>query len=108
MSITIDIPPSIETILEKRAREQHLEKESVLRQMLWDGAERYLVEEYSKGNISKGKLAEMLEMDIYEVNELLEKYHIKSNLDLETVMKGVKTAEKCGRYDSGKEHSKRS
>ncbi|AFV22813.1 hypothetical protein Mpsy_0604 [Methanolobus psychrophilus R15] len=107
MSITIDIPASIETILEKRAREQHLEKESILRQMLWDGAERYLVEEYSKGNVSKGKLAEMLEMDIYEVNELLEKYHIKSNLDLKTFVKGVEIAEKYGRYDSGKDDSKK-
>lgn len=106
MSITIDIPPSIENILEKRAREQHLEKESILRQMLWDGAERYLVEEYSKGNVSKGKLAEMLEMDIYEVNELLERYNIKGNLDFETFVKGVEIAEKYSKYGSGKENGK--
>ncbi|SDF23436.1 hypothetical protein SAMN04488589_0068 [Methanolobus vulcani] len=33
MSITIEIPPSIENILNKRAHEQHLDRESILKQM---------------------------------------------------------------------------
>jgi predicted HTH domain antitoxin len=102
MSITIEIPPSIENILNKRALEQHLDRESILKQMLWESAEHYLVEEYSKGRISKGKLGEMLDMDIYEVNDLLDRYHIKGNLDLETFQEGIKTAESLAKYDSEK------
>ena len=51
---------------------------SVLKQMLWDGVESHLVNQYSNGKISKGKLAELLNSDIYEVNEVLDKYHVKS------------------------------
>jgi Uncharacterised protein family (UPF0175). len=97
MSITIDIPPSIENILNKRAHEQHLDRESILKQMLWESAEHYLVEEYSRGRISKGKLAEMLDMNIYEVNDLLDRYQIKGNLDFETFLEGIKTAESLSR-----------
>jgi len=36
------------------------------------------VHSYSNGKISKERLAELLDMDIYEVNELLEKYGVRS------------------------------
>lgn len=98
MSITIEIPPTIGNILDKRAREQHLDRESILKQMLWEGAERYLVEEHSKGRISKGKLGEMLEISIYEVNDLLERYHIKDNINFEDFVEGMEIAETLSKY----------
>ncbi len=83
-----------------------IDRESILRQMLRESAEHYLVEEYSNGRISKGKLAEMLDMNIYEVNDLLDRYHIKGNLDFETFLEGIKTAESLARYDSKKTGNK--
>jgi hypothetical protein len=44
----------------------------------------------------------MLDMNIYEVNDLLDRYHIKGNLSFETFVEGVKTAESFARYDSKK------
>ncbi len=72
MSITIDVPKNIENILDLRSREEHIDRVSVLKQMLWDGVESYLVNQYSGGKISKGKLAELLNLDIYGVNDVLE------------------------------------
>ena len=43
MSITIDILKSIDRVLEMRSREEHVDKISVLKQMLWNGVESYLV-----------------------------------------------------------------
>jgi predicted HTH domain antitoxin len=94
MSVAIDLPKNIEIILDQRAREEHIDRISVLRQMLLEGAECYLVYQYSNGKITKGRLAELLDLDIYEVNELLEKYHIKSSISYERFTRGIKY-ERC-------------
>ncbi|AFV22818.1 hypothetical protein Mpsy_0609 [Methanolobus psychrophilus R15] len=107
MIISIDIPPAIENILDKRSQEQHLNRESVIKQMLWEGAENYLIEEYANGRISKGKLAEMLDLNIYEVNELLEKHHVKGSISYENFVTGVEMAEKHSKYSSEKEQTKK-
>lgn len=95
MSVAIDLPKNIETILDQRAREEHTDRISVLKKMLREGAESYLVNQYSSGKITKGRLAELLDLDIYGVNELLEKYHVKSNISYERFTRGIETAEKA-------------
>ena len=103
MSITIDVPKNIENVLDIRCREEHIDRMSVLKQMLWDGVESYLVNQYSNGKISKGKLAELLNSDIYEVNELLDKYHVISSISYEKFTRGIQIAEKTGEYDGVEE-----
>lgn len=98
MSITIDVPKSMEDILDLRSREEHIDRMSVLKQMLWDGVESYLVTQYSSGSISKGKLAELLKIDIYELNEVLEKHHVKSTISYEKFTKGIRIAEESSEY----------
>ena len=98
MSITIDVPKNIENILDLRSREEHIDRMSVLKQMLWDGVESYLVNQYSSGKVSKGKLAELLNLDIYGVNEVLEKYHVKSSISYERFTRGIEIAEKSSEY----------
>lgn len=80
MSITIDIPKNIDRVPEMCSRKEHVDKVPLLKQMLWNGVESYLVDQYSGGRIIKEKLAEMPSLDIYDVNELLEKYHVKSSI----------------------------
>ena len=98
MSITIDIPKSIDRVLEMRSCEEHIDKVSVLKQMLWNGVESYLVDQYSGGRIIKEKLAEMPGLDIYGVNELLEKYYVKSSIRYERFIRGIDVAEGTGEY----------
>lgn len=98
MSITIDVPKNIDNILDLRSREEHIDRISVLKQMLWDGVESYLVNQYSSGKISKGKFAELLDLDIYDVNEVLEKHHIKSTISYERFTRGIEIAEKSSKY----------
>ena len=102
MSITIDVPMNIENVLDIRCREEHIDRMSVLKQMLWDGVESYLVNQYSSGKISKGKLAELLNSDIYEVNEVLDKYHVRSSISYEKFTGGIQNAENTGEYDTVK------
>lgn len=98
MSITIDVPKNIDNILDLRSREEHIDRISVLKQMLWDGVESYLVNQYSSGKLSKGKLAELLDLDIYDVNEVLEKHHVKSTISYERFTRGIEIAEKSSEY----------
>ncbi|PXF61265.1 MAG: hypothetical protein C4B59_04755 [Candidatus Methanogaster sp.] len=94
MSITIEVPESIDSILDRCSREEHLDKVSALNRILWTGAESYLVNQYSSGRISKGKLAELLDLDIYEVNELLEKHHVKDSKSYERFTRGIEVTER--------------
>lgn len=99
MTVTLDIPANIDQILNLRSREEHLDKMSVLRQLLHEGVETYLVHSYSNGKISKERLAELLDMDIYEVNELLEKYGVRSNISYKRFTRGIELAEKSRKYE---------
>ena len=99
MTVTLDIPANIDIILNLRSREEHIDKMTVLRQMLHEGAESYLVHRYSHGKISKEKLAELLDLDIYEVNELLDKYGIRTNVSYKRFTRGIELAEKSGKYE---------
>ncbi|RZN14296.1 MAG: hypothetical protein EF812_05780 [Methanosarcinales archaeon] len=94
MRITIDVPKSIDSILNQRSHEEHLNKVSALKQMLWEGAESYLVNQYSRSRISKDKLAELPDLDIYEVNELMEKHHVKFSISYERFTREIEIAEK--------------
>lgn len=98
MSIMIDVPKNIENILDMRSREEHIDRISVLKQIIWDGVESYLVDQYSNGKISKGKLAELLNLDIYGVNEVLEKHHVKSTISYERFTRGIQIAEDSSEY----------
>ena len=98
MSITIDIPKNIDRVPEMRSREEHVDKVSVLKQMLWNGVESYLFDQYSGGRISKEKLAGMLGLDIYDVNELLEKYPVTSSISYERFTMGIDIAEGTCEY----------
>ena len=98
MSITIDVPKNIDNIPDLRSPEEHIDGISVLKQMLWDGVELYHVNQYSSGKISKGKLTELLDPDIYAVNEVLEKHQVKSTISYERFTRGIEIAEKSVEY----------
>ena len=98
MTITIDIPKKIETILNQRAKDEHINKVSVLKKMLREGAGSYLVDQYSSGRISKERLAELMDIDIYGFNELLEKYHARSSISYDRFNRGIELAEKSIKY----------
>ena len=98
MSITIDVPKNIDNIPDLRSREGHIDRIPVLKQRLWGGVESYIVNQYSSGKISKGKLTELLDPDIYAVNELLEKHHVKSTISYERFTRSIEIAEKSSEY----------
>ena len=63
-----------------------------LREILWcdDEVESYLVDRYSSGKTSDVNLEKLFDLDICGTNEVLEKYHVSSNLNYERFTRGIK------------------
>jgi hypothetical protein len=91
--IAIEVPENIIQIVRQRAQREHLDEKVTLKQLLCIGAEKYLAEQYSEGVISIEKMAELLDVDLYSANEILEKYHIKSSISYTRFVKGISNAE---------------
>ena len=77
MHVALEVPKNIMEIAKQRAQREHLNEKATLNQLLYMGAEKYLAERHSEGEISIEKLAELLDVDSYRAHEILEKYHIK-------------------------------
>ena len=57
------------------------------------GAEKYLAERHSEGEISIEKLAELLDVDSYRAHEIPEKYHIKPSISYSRFVRGISNTE---------------
>lgn len=93
-NITIGIPKTIEMILKQRSKEEHIEEDIALKQLLYLGAEKYIVEKYSRGEITIGKATELLNVDLYKMHEILEKYCVKASISYEHFVKGIERVRK--------------
>ena len=93
MHVAIEVPENIMEIVKQRAQREHLDEKATLKQLLCMGAEKYLAERYSEGEISIEKLAELLDVDLYRAHEILEKYQIKSSISYSRFVKGISNAE---------------
>lgn len=67
------IPKELLELADLRAREERVDRSTALRQLLYAGAEEYVLELLSKGRISLSKAAELLGRSTIAVYELAEK-----------------------------------
>ena len=93
MHVAIEVPENIMEIVKQRLQREHLDEKASLKQLLCMGAEKYLAERYSEGELSIEKLAELLGVDLYRAREILEKYHVKSSISYSRFVKGISNAE---------------
>lgn len=91
VSYPMRVPSRIIELAEMRAREEYVDKTTALKQLLYWGAEDYVLELLSKGRISTGKAAELLDKTGYEIQEKLEEKGISSGASVEQYEKASKT-----------------
>ena len=60
-----------------------------LKQLLHEGAEEYIIEKYSKEEISIRQVAELLNIDIYKLQEMLGWHDVKSSSSYKHFVKGI-------------------
>ncbi|MFH1247377.1 MAG: hypothetical protein V1644_03275 [Candidatus Micrarchaeota archaeon] len=56
-----------------RAKEEHLEQSTALRQLLYLGAEGYVISLVESGRVSIGRAAELLKISVQDIHQLAEK-----------------------------------
>lgn len=64
-------------IIELKSKEEHTNKAIVLKQLIYKGIEEYVIELCSKGRLSIGKAAEILDLSIYDIHKIAKEKGIK-------------------------------
>lgn len=88
------IPNEILALSRLRAREEHLDQTTVLRQFLHTGSEEYVLGLVAEGRISMGKATEMLKCSIYDMHHIAQKHGIQLGATAEQAEKSRGTAKK--------------
>ena len=69
-SYPLRVPENLLEIAEAKSRSERTDRSTVLRQLLYAGAEEYVVELLDQGRISSGKAAELLDTTVHRIHEL--------------------------------------
>ena len=78
-----------------RARDEHVDQATALRQLLYMGAEQYLLHLIQDGRISIGKAAEILNVTVYDLQHTAKRIGMKIGSTKEQARKSRKTAMKA-------------
>ncbi len=86
------IPDNLMKLAESRSSEEHIDKSTALRQLMYKGAEEYILELISKGRISVSRGAELLDTNVHEIYQLAKKKDVEIGATMDQYEKGEKTA----------------
>jgi len=64
-------------LIELKSKEERTNKAIVLKQLLYKGLEEYVIDLVSKGRLSIGKAAEILDLSVYDIHEIAKSKGLK-------------------------------
>ena len=79
----IKLKEGIMPLIEQKSREEHSNKSVVLKQFLYKGLEDYVVRLVTNGRLSIGKAAEVLDLSIYDIQEMARLKGLKLSITVE-------------------------
>lgn len=68
--VALRIPDHLLSLADLRARKERIDKSAALRQILYEGAESYVLRLLSRGEVSLSRAAELLDLTPGEVQDL--------------------------------------
>lgn len=77
------IPENLLELAEAKSREERTDRSTALRQLLYAGAEEYVLELLSEGRVSAGRAAEILEVSVHRIHRLVEEHGVEIGATLE-------------------------
>jgi len=77
------IPENLMELAEAKGRSERTDRATALRQLLYAGAEGYAMELLSRGRISSGKAAELLDTSVHRVHEIARERSIEIGANAE-------------------------
>ena len=88
------VPDNLLDLAEARSKEEKVDKSTALRQLMYKGAEQYVLELISEGRLSVSRGAEILNQSVHEIYRLAKKRNVEIGATKEQYEKGIETAEK--------------
>ena len=67
VSYPLQIPKNVMTLVNLRTEEEHVDESTALMQLLFMGAQDYVIELYKQGRISVGRAADLLGVSTFDV-----------------------------------------
>lgn len=92
-SYPLRLPENLLKLAEVRSKEERVDKSTALRQLMYEGAENYVLKLIKEGRLSIGRGAEILERTPYEMYRLAGEKGIEIGSTIEQYQKGKGTAE---------------
>ncbi|KXB06179.1 hypothetical protein AKJ51_04060 [candidate division MSBL1 archaeon SCGC-AAA382A20] len=92
-SYPLRLPENLLKLAEIKSKEERVNKSTALRKLMYEGAENYVLELISRGRLSVGRGAEILERTPYEIYRLAEEKGVEIGSTMEQYQKGEETAE---------------
>ncbi len=86
------IPENLLSLVDSKASEDRTDRATALRQLLYVGAEDYVLELLRRKRISASRAAELLDVSVYKVNELMRVHRSETSSTLEDHDKGQEVA----------------
>ncbi len=77
------IPEKLLELAEAKSREERTDRSTALRQLLYAGAEEYVLGLLSEGRISAGRAAEILEVSVHRIHRLTEEHGVETGATLD-------------------------
>jgi len=66
----VRLSEKIKPLIDLKTKEEHISKSVVIRQLVYGGLEEYALKLCEKGRLSIGKVAEILDRSIYDLQEM--------------------------------------
>lgn len=86
------IPENLMELAESKSRAERVDRSTALRQLLYAGAEEYVLGLLSEGRISAGRAADVLDVSVHRVHELARKHDLRIGATLEDYRRSKETA----------------
>jgi predicted HTH domain antitoxin len=84
------IPENLLELAEAKSREERTDRSTALRQLLYAGAEEYVLELLSEGRISAGRAAGILEVSVHRVHRIAEEHGVEIGATIEEYRRSKK------------------
>lgn len=86
------IPENLLSLVDSKAREDRTDRSTALRQLLYAGAEDYVIELLKRERISASRAAELLDVSLYKVQEMAREHNVCIPSEAEDYKQGRYTA----------------
>lgn len=87
------VPDNLLDLAESRSKTEKVDRSTALRQLMYEGAEQYVLEMISEGKLSVSRGAEILDESVHEIYRLAKKRNVEIGATEEQYEEGKETTE---------------